>query len=67
MTKREHEMMTVEGGGNNDVEEINTNDDDHDDEEEATPTNKNGNKKFSTKFRVKEFKLFNQKPKEQFV
>ena len=48
MTKREHEMMTVEGGGNNDAEEINTNDDDHDDEEEATPTNKNGNKKLIT-------------------
>jgi len=48
MTKREHEMMTVEGGGNNDAEEINTNDDDHEDEEEATPTNKNGNKKLIT-------------------
>ena len=30
-------------------------------------TDKNGNKRFSTKFRVKEFKLFNPKPKEQFV
>ena len=30
-------------------------------------TDKNGNKRFATKFRVKEFKLFNSKPKEQFI